>query len=570
MGTMGTTAAPWVLLCMTALYHWTAKLAAAKVYYSCGAVIDTQERGLILSPGFPNSYYPNTHCIWQFFVPAEVRLILEILDFDVFESPTEHGRLPDRHISTLQRQSKTVLSAEEKSNGELLGLGFTSKVPLQEGSLKEHNNQSSLSPKSKALDDSYSDFPITTSKKVEAKQVVQQEQSTHLDLAKGTNAMGQSVSHVSIAQSSLVENGDPLTQNVSKSNVDKDPRIAYLTAGRGDNDGTEGKIEDATPASDPTHSSPTQPPSLDVCPHDVLYISDLITFSSRFCGTNLPINRTLIFGSSVEMIEVIMELITTTGYGRGFLILFEYKNETEVNFIGVVKPRTGENATLLAIIAGVVLFAMVLMTALCLAYRHRLCPKRSDSSPSNNQENGIRNWAVDINELQLVVPGRRSQEVTAETGTGCSVSLNPAEKSTGGNGDTSQQTDPDVPSSMSVVTESGSDEVFVISAGTGSSGLSFTSFKIKNDSNLKRNMISPTAVSDWLMVNHMIPETEGPLASVEADKEQELPRPRTWSVRTFHELMAPLPQPQRRWWSWSNQSAFTKLVDNVVLNPDGV
>uniref|UniRef100_H3BEH6 Si:dkey-112e17.1 n=1 Tax=Latimeria chalumnae TaxID=7897 RepID=H3BEH6_LATCH len=282
---------------------WTSDTRRQRVYYSCGAVIDTQERGLILSPGFPNSYYPNTHCIWQFFVPAEVRLILEILDFDVFESPTEHGRLPDRHISTLQRQSKTVLSAEEN------------------------------------------DFPITTSKKVEAKQVVQQEQSTHLDLAKGTNAMGQSVSHVSIAQSSLVEN-----------------------AGRGDNDGTEGKIEDATPASDPTHSSPTQPPSLDVCPHDVLYISDLITFSSRFCGTNLPINRTLIFGSSVEMIEVIMELITTTGYGRGFLILFEYKNETEVNFIGVVKPRTGENATLLAIIAGVVLFAMVLMTALCLAY----------------------------------------------------------------------------------------------------------------------------------------------------------------------------------------------------------
>lgn len=43
-----------------------------------------------------------------------------------------------------------------------------------------------------------------------------------------------------------------------------------------------------------------------------------------------------------------------------------------------------------------------------------------------------------------------------------------------------QDTDPDVPSSASAVTtETGSDEVFIISAGPGASGLSFTTYRIQ-------------------------------------------------------------------------------------------
>lgn len=43
-----------------------------------------------------------------------------------------------------------------------------------------------------------------------------------------------------------------------------------------------------------------------------------------------------------------------------------------------------------------------------------------------------------------------------------------------------QDTDPDVPSSISAVTtETGSDEVFIISAGPGASGLSFTTYRIQ-------------------------------------------------------------------------------------------
>jgi len=43
-----------------------------------------------------------------------------------------------------------------------------------------------------------------------------------------------------------------------------------------------------------------------------------------------------------------------------------------------------------------------------------------------------------------------------------------------------QDTDPDVPSSTSAVTtETGSDEVFIISAGPGTSGLSFTTYRVQ-------------------------------------------------------------------------------------------
>lgn len=40
-------------------------------------------------------------------------------------------------------------------------------------------------------------------------------------------------------------------------------------------------------------------------------------------------------------------------------------------------------------------------------------------------------------------------------------------------------------------------------------------------------------------------------------------RPRAWSVRTFQDLLPPLPQLHKKWCSWNSSSPFTKLVDSV-------
>ncbi|KFP66425.1 hypothetical protein N322_02432, partial [Cariama cristata] len=44
--------------------------------------------------------------------------------------------------------------------------------------------------------------------------------------------------------------------------------------------------------------------------------------------------------------------------------------------------------------------------------------------------------------------------------------------------------------------------------------------------------------------------------------ENHCPRQRTWSARTFHDFLAPIPQLQKKWCSWTTNSPFTKLVDN--------
>lgn len=146
-------------------------------------------KGLILSPGFPNNYTPGTHCVWQFFVPAGQQLILEMFDFDVFESP---GR-------NLGGVSEGAESSEEEEPGVVL----------------------------------------------------------------------------------------------------KEPE-----------------------------RSTDSPSTGDECPDDVLYITDLTRFSSRFCGSRGPPGGRLEFSSGVATVEVVMELITNTHRGRGFALLFYYWNHT--------------------------------------------------------------------------------------------------------------------------------------------------------------------------------------------------------------------------------------------------
>lgn len=81
------------------------------------------------------------------------------------------------------------------------------------------------------------------------------------------------------------------------------------------------------------------------------------------------------------------------------------------------------------------------------------------------------------------------------------------------------------------------------------------------DKNLKRSVTSPASVSDWL--------SSHPTAADAAEKgnvqlENPCPRQRTWSARTFHDFLAPIPQLQKKWCSWSTNSPFTKLVDSSV------
>lgn len=69
-----------------------------------------------------------------------------------------------------------------------------------------------------------------------------------------------------------------------------------------------------------------------------------------------------------------------------------------------------------------------------------------------------------------------------------------------------QDTDPDVPSSISAVTtETGSDEVFIISAGPGASGLSFTTYRIQVSMHLAISASHGMSVLDttchvWLLM----------------------------------------------------------------------
>lgn len=83
------------------------------------------------------------------------------------------------------------------------------------------------------------------------------------------------------------------------------------------------------------------------------------------------------------------------------------------------------------------------------------------------------------------------------------------------------------------------------------------------DKNLKRSVTSPASVSDWLNSN---PTAVGAdtVEKGNIQMENHYPRQRTWSARTFHDFLAPLPQLQKKWCSWTTNSPFTKLVDNSV------
>ncbi|XP_073169663.1 uncharacterized protein [Lepidochelys kempii] len=442
------------------------RAANGKVYYSCGAVLESMERGLILSPGFPNNYYPGTHCVWQFFIPVRTHLILEILDFDVFGSSNETPDPWDGFFSSSKGKNKKMFPTE--ANSDLPITLATTKSSVLAGMSKATQKHSSPGAQLKGLANRYDGFPVTTSKKEEYKQTSEEKQFRLMEEPK----------EIAKARSdglpfTVAGNTTTLRQNISGLEMNRDLKgkvlLAHLTARRTDE--VIGESQTLSTAALPRESSTTQQSSVDVCPHDVLYVSDLITFSSRFCGRNLPLNKTMVFSSFLEMVEVIMELITTTDRGRGFAMLFEYRNITEPKVMDVVKQDGKENTMMLAIITGIVFFALVLLSTLCITCRQKMCLKRNPSNAHSDQE----------------------------------------------------------------------------------------------DKNLKRSVTSPACVSDWLTSDHVAPGA-GTVDKGNTQAENHHPRQRTWSARTFHDLLTPLPQLQKKWYSWTTNSPFTKLVDSSGLS----
>ncbi|XP_024909250.1 uncharacterized protein LOC103398114 isoform X2 [Cynoglossus semilaevis] len=215
-------------------------------------------------------------------------------------------------------------------------------------------------------------------------------------------------------------------------------------------------------------SSTTDPPavSLDICPHDVLYISDLVTFSSRFCGSNRPPGSQLVFGSSQERVEVIMELITTTHWGRGFALLFHYHNLTDVGpDIRVSAPAGSRAESMLAAVSGAAFFAMILTSALCIIFRPKLCRKKSNSCLSSNSEapEGVQNPGSEVSELQLMTENQtsRTQDQDGQVDTALSV-------------DVFQNAPVDLSGSGLTELDLGSDEVFIVSSAFSPTKTTFT------------------------------------------------------------------------------------------------
>uniref|UniRef100_A0ABM5F2Y7 CUB domain-containing protein n=1 Tax=Pogona vitticeps TaxID=103695 RepID=A0ABM5F2Y7_9SAUR len=517
-----------------ALGFWGAE---AKVYYSCGAQFKSMERGLILSPGFPNNYSSGIHCIWEFFIPARTYLMLEIFDFDVFESMSANPDAWDGFLSLPENTNKEFLPSEEN-------IDFPTLFPTVSSALQESNSTGFYN-----LRDG---LPEAASQKLEAKPFQQIKEPKELGSAKPSKFLAPT-------NDTLPRETGGGVQEEHKN--PKDKTLFSHLADKGEKDNSEGynqhpgeDVAISTTVS-PMDSSSTSGPSAEICPHDVLYVSDLFAFSSRFCGTKSPLNKNMSFGSSLKMVEVIVELITTTDRGRGFAMLFEYKNDTEP--VDVSDSKEGkENIMMLVIITGILFFALVLLSSLCIACRQKLCPKRSTLDVHCDQENGIQNAAADLNELHVVIPSQENENNNH------SVGGNGAVTSGAGSMECSPpQTDPDGPSSLSAVTtESGSDEVFIISASPGAGGLSFTSYRIQ-DKNLRRSITSPGSVRDWLGADQAEPDLS-PMERGLVPTESCGAAQRTWSAHAFHDLLAPLPQLQKKWCSWSTTSPFTKLVNN--------
>ncbi|XP_070618789.1 uncharacterized protein [Erythrolamprus reginae] len=521
---MGRPAGLLLLTAATLCWSWGAR---GQVYYSCGAQFTSWERGLILSPGFPNNYSSGMHCVWRFLIPAKSYLLFEIFDFDVFESISEDPNAWDGYFSLTKNTNKDSSPREEPS--EYSSTVFPTKASVDPDLDSTDLIEGLLEATSQNLE--WKEFHPSG----EPKAVTQSSQFP----------IQERINDTLMGQGGKQEKEDLLDKIF----------FAHYPADKENGKGPQngfGKVvfgEDAALSTMilPVNSSSTPSFSADVCPDDVLYVSDLITFSSRFCGTKSPLNQNMTFGSSLKMVEVIVELITTTDRGRGFAMLFEYKNETtEMTPTNDIKDEE-ENTMMLVVITGILFFAMVLLSSLCIACRWRLCLKRSSLEVHSDQENQIQNSGIDISELQLVIPCQENENNNHSLGGNSIVASCP--------GNLEPIIDLDAPPMSAVM---GGDEVFIISANPEPGHLSFTSCKMQ-DKRLTRSVTSPTSVSEWLIPKHpepggsQAPNSRGEIHAKGASQKQQ-----AWRARTFHDLLAPFPQLQEQWGHWTNHGPFPK------------
>ncbi|MCI4392930.1 hypothetical protein PGIGA_G00151600 [Pangasianodon gigas] len=294
----------------------------------------------------------------------------------------------------------------------------------------------------------------------------------------------------------------------------------------------------------------------DACPNDVLYITDLIAFSSRFCGSKRPSDGQLVFGSDAEMVEVIMELITNTHWGRGFALLFRYHNRTndaavEVGGQRSSAPSVGAVEALLVAVSLAALFATSLMIVLCVTLRPKLCAKESTVTSSTTSEVPVQNLHTDSSELQLVTANHPEQELNKN---------NPTLPHTGNAPPYLTQMRVFVTSRLFRRRGLGSDLVLFRAlnpaVSSGKVRVRHCGPEMHRERFLRRSDTGSVQPSDWM------PRSE-PSNWPSRGSHVGSARPRAWSVRTFHDFLLPLPQLNRKWCSWNLTSPFTKLVDTV-------
>lgn len=499
---------------MTTYLLFLVGCVAQKVYFDCGAKVDVVDvQGLILSPGFPYNYSSGTHCVWQFFVPIDYQLILEIFDFDVFES----------HDATSQYSSMANFYDEDTDDEVIQSPGSS----VESSKEATHQSEMDVAKNQRSFQDG------------DEKQVIVQEQSTKMEIAKVSNSAKRSadITSNSAPQPSLVVIPDSLPPDNNKP-----PNVPSTTA--------ETTTASSTFVTGTSSVTPETPQSvLDACPHDVLYISDLITFSSRFCGSNRPPSSQLVFGSHQEMVEVIMELITTTHWGRGFALLFHYHNLTEPGGVRRdVAFAASKVDSLLAAVSGAAFLAMILTSALCIIFRPKLCPKRANCSASSSVEvaEGAPNIVSEVSELQLIAENQINLEITRKQENKNNAS--PHTVSVGG--DTSQSAEVDLSSGLTEL-DLGADEVFISTSPAPSATTDRLPLSPHTQRLLRLSDTGPGPSGDWPSPDSSAPRSKSGSGS----------RPRAWSVRTFHDFLPPLPQLHKRWCSWNSNSPFTKLVD---------
>ncbi|XP_034397673.1 uncharacterized protein si:dkey-112e17.1 isoform X2 [Cyclopterus lumpus] len=530
---------------MTTYLLFVMGCVAQKVYFDCGAKVDVVDvQGLILSPGFPYNYSSGTHCVWQFFVPVDYQLILEIFDFDVFEN----------HDSAAQYSAFSNFAVEEAEAEE--------EVTFAPGSVAADKTSSAAK---EPMLQSVGDVAKTqqSSQDAEVKQVVVQEQSTKMEIAKVSNSAKRATD-----ASSGLSSPSPFSLLLLPGAVPPEDKAVnsvssfHLVGDLSPSSNPSTVVQETTLASPhstemPAVSPETQHSVLDACPHDVLYISDLITFSSRFCGSNRPPSSQLVFGSSQEMVEVIMELITTTHWGRGFALLFHYHNLTEPGGDRrSLAPTASKVDSLLAAVSGAALFAMILTSALCIIFRPKLCPKRASSCASSNSEvpEGVQNTEAEVSELQLMAENQSTLEATTEQDNN-----NDSPPHTGSaSGDISQSAELDLSCSGLTELDLGADEVFIASSATSPSRLPFSPHT--RERFLRHSDTGPNSAGDWPSPDSSTSPTGTRSAK---DGSDGCVRPRAWSVRTFQDFLPPLPQLHKKWCSWNSNSPFTKLVDSA-------